>query len=104
VCPLLRLYTHDARGNVVLSIISQAYSVARGNLTQPILGIIIASALRVCGYDESASEKIKPVLLILIREGALWWYHSHVGTKGKQRRMRSNRILSAVYGMAMLEK
>lgn len=72
MCPLLRLYTREERGSVVLSIISQAYSVARGNLAQPILEIIIASALRICGYDEEASEKIKPVLLALILGGALW--------------------------------
>lgn len=83
VCPLLQQYTRNTQKSVILSILSQAYSVSRGNLSEPILGIIIGAALRVCGYEEEGLEKIKLALLGLILGGAILWATSSLGSKRK---------------------
>jgi hypothetical protein len=88
VCPLLRQYAHEERGNVILSIISQAYSIARGNAMQPVLAIIIAAALRVCGYNEESYEQIKLVLLAALLGGVILWAYPSLGSRRKATKRR----------------
>jgi hypothetical protein len=90
VCPLILAYHKSQQKSIIWSIVSDASALARGNLLQPTIGIIIGAALLACGYKEEGQEKIGLLLLAIILAGAFGFASAFDGKikKGKMKRMR----------------